>query len=504
MIGMDQYELIRTAHFVYEKGIREIAREYGHSRKTVRKALRGEVPRYRRKEPANHPVMGEFKEIVDGWLLNDKESPRKQRHTAARVYRRLVEEHGFTGGDSTVRRYVRLRRADLGLQIKEAMIPLQPELGSGAEVDWGEAQVKIGGVQQKIKIFCMRSKYSGKIFVQGYPAERQEMLFDGHMRAFYFYGGVFREITYDNMTTAVKKILRGRSREQQDQFAQFRSYYTFKAKFCGPGKGNEKGGVEGLVGYARRNFLVPIPEFEDFNGLNAWLIEQCKTHGERPKYRGGEIIEDLHEQQKSTMIPVQKRPFSNLLLRNGKVNKYQVVQVDRNMYSVPAEYVGHKVEVHLGCWDVRFYSQHREIAHHKRCFGRNQWRLNPFDYLETLRQKTRAFDDAMPLKTWRRTWPPYYEKLLLELRQRRGDRLGIQEFIEILRYHEIYPAARVINSVRESVEKGVFQASAVKHLILRNGEETPPTDPLASPDQLPKILYSGPFLQQYNALGYQP
>ena len=504
MIGMDQYELIRTAHNVYGKGIRQIAREFGHSRKTVRKALRGEVPKYRRKKAPHKPVMGAYKEIVDRWLIEDREQARKQRHTAVRVYHRLVDEYGFMGGESTVRQYIRERKASLGLSHVEAMVPLVHELDSGAEVDWGEAYVKIGGVPQKIKLFCMRSKYSGKIFVHAYPAERQEMFFDGHMRAFYFYGGVFHEITYDNLTTAVKKVLKGRRREQQDQFIQFRSYYTFRANFCAPAKGNEKGGVEGIVGYVRRNFLVPILEFKDLEECNTWLIGQCQKHGQRPKHRGSEIIDELHGQQKATLIPIQKTPFPNFLLKSGKVNKYQAVQVDRNMYSVPSVYVGHKVQVHLGCWKIRFYVQHREIACHPRHFGRSRWNLNPFHYLETLSRKTRAFDDAMPLKTWRKSWPPYYEKLLGELRQRRGERLGIREFIEVLRYHEIYPPQRVMNCVRECVEKGVFQASSIKHLILKIGEQTPDTKPLANPDQLPKVLYSGPILQQYNALGYQP
>ena len=455
------------------------------------------------KKPPYEPVMGIYREIVDRWLIEDQELPRKQRHTAIRVYDRLVAEYGFRGGQSTVRRYVRERKADLGLNHVEAMVPLVHELGSGAEVDWGEAQVKIGGVQRKIKLFCMRSRYSGKIFIQAYPGERQEMFFDGHMRAFYFFGGVFREITYDNLTTAVKRILRGRHREQQNQFIQFRSYYTFRANFCGPAKGNEKGGVEGIVGYVRRNFLVPIPEFKDLREFNEWLIAECRKHGRRPKHRGGPIIEDLHRQQKPTLVPIQKKPFPNILLRSGKVNKYQTVQVDRNMYSVPPAYVGHKVQVHLGCWKIRIFVQQREIACHPRHFGRSRWNLNPFHYLETLRRKTRAFDDAMPLKTWRKSWPPYYEKLLRELRRRRGERLGIQEFIDVLRYHEIYPVQRIMDCVQECVEKGVYGASAIKHLILRRGEQPSCTKPLGDLDELPQMLFSGPALHQYDVLGYQ-
>jgi len=416
--------LIRTAHFVYGKGIREIAREYGHSRKTVRKALKGMVPRYRRRGEPNAPVMAAYREVVDRWLIEDQERPKKQRHTAARIYHRLVEEHGFSGGESTVRRYVRLRRADLGLNHVEAMVPLVHDVESGAEVDWGEAQGRIGGRLQKVKMFCMRSRYSGKIFVQVYPAERQEMFFDGHMRAFEFYGGVFREITYDNLTTAVKRILKGRRRDEQARFVQFRSFYTFESNFCARAKGNEKGGVEGLVGYARRNFMVPQPEFEDLEAMNRWLVGRCVQHGQRPKHPGGTVIDDLHDQQKAHLLANQKKPFENLRIAEGKVNKYEVVRVGGNMYSVPTRYVGRKVQVHLGCWWIRIFLEGREIACHRRDMRKNQWGLNPFHYLDALKHKTRAFDHAMPLKSWREAWPAFYEKFLSNLRRDRGERVG--------------------------------------------------------------------------------
>ena len=228
---MEQYEVIRIAHRVYGKRIREIARELGHHRRTVRKALRGEEPRYRRKEALKNEAMNAWEGIIDSWSREDRQHPRKQRHTARRVYQRLKTEYGFAGAESTVRRWVRQRKRHLGLEYREAMVPLCPEIGQEAEVDWGEAEVWLQGKSAMIKYFCMRSRYSGKLFVGAYPGERQEMLFDAHLRAFAFFGGIYPVLVYDNMTTAVLKVFKGRRRIEQEQFRSFRGYYTFEARF---------------------------------------------------------------------------------------------------------------------------------------------------------------------------------------------------------------------------------------------------------------------------------
>ena len=281
MIGMDQYELIRTAHRVYGKSIRQIQRETGHHRVTIRKALRGLEPKYRRVKPVVHPVMGPVAETVKRWLREDRERPVKQRHTARRIYTRLVEEEGFQGSETTVRRWVREWKASQGWGRREAVVPLDPEVAREAEVDWGTAWVRMAGQRRRIKLFVMRSRYSGKAFVRAYPWERQEMFFDGHMHAFEYFGGVFPELVYDNLSLSVRRILRGKQRIEQERFVSFRSYYTYRARFCTPGQGREKGGVEGHIGYARRNFLVPVPEVADFPELNERLHERCQAQGRR-------------------------------------------------------------------------------------------------------------------------------------------------------------------------------------------------------------------------------
>jgi transposase len=224
-----------------------LSRITGHSRNTVKKVIRGEPWGYQELAKQPFPVLGPYLKIIDGWLLNDKEQLKYKRHTAHRIYNRLVTEDGYSGAESTVRRYVQIAKVNLGLDVPGAFIPCDPEAGFEAEVDWGTAQVVIGGKRTTIKFFCMRSRYSGKHFVRAYPCERQQAFFDAHLHAFHFFGGIFQTIIYDNLTSAVRKVLQGKNRVEQDSFRKFRSYHSFKARFTNPGAGNEKGGVEDLT-----------------------------------------------------------------------------------------------------------------------------------------------------------------------------------------------------------------------------------------------------------------
>ncbi|MDY0282340.1 MAG: IS21 family transposase, partial [Salinivirgaceae bacterium] len=276
---MDQYELVRTSHRVYGKNISEIARLTGHSRNTIKKAIRGELWGYRERQHQPFPALEPFLKVIETWLKEDKDQPKKQRHTARRIYHRLVAEYGYKGGESTVRRYVSLTRANLGLDSCQAFIPCEADGGREAEADWGQATAVIAGEQTKLKFFCMRSKYSGKAFVRFYLCERQQALFDAHIQAFAFFGGVFPVLIYDNLTTAVRKVMQGRNRIEQTSFGKFRAYYSFESRFCTPGSGHEKGGVEGLVGFSRRNFMVPIPSAASLEELNETVLRQCLAYG---------------------------------------------------------------------------------------------------------------------------------------------------------------------------------------------------------------------------------
>ena len=361
---MDQYEFIRTAQRVYGMNISELARTTGHSRNTVKKALRGEPWGYKERQHQPFPSLGPYLEIIDGWLKADKDQQKKQRHTARRIYNRLVLEQSYKGCESTVRNYVRMAKIVLGISTPQVFIPCDPEAGCEAEVDWGTAEAVIAGERLRLKFFCMRSKYSGKHFVRFYPCERQQAFFDAHIHAFEFFGGVFPVLIYDNLTSAVRKVLQGRNRIEQEAFGQFRAYYSFEARFCNPGEGHEKGGVEGLVGFARRNYMVPVPEAESLEELSEKVLGQCVVYGDHKMSGRERTVSVLFEEEKHQLLPLTHIAFSNIQTHNGRVDKYATVMVDKNHYSVPSHYAGFTLRVlrHVELVEIFYRTQCSEFS----------------------------------------------------------------------------------------------------------------------------------------------
>jgi transposase len=484
---MDQYELIRTAHRVYGKSIRQIGRETGHHRETIRKALRGEEPKYRRRKALANPVMDPVAAIVEKWLLEDRKAPRRQRHTSRRIFQRLVGEHGFRGGESTVRAWVRRWKAAAGESDPGAAIPLDPEVAREAEVDWGTAEVEMGGERRTIKLFVMRSRFSGKPFIRAYPWERQEMFFDAHQHAFHYYGGVFPELVYDNLSVAVRKILRGKQRIEQERFVSFRSFYTFSARFCSPARGQEKGGVEGLIGFARRNFLVPILKVADFEELNALLLTRCIEYGRRrlPGREDNRTVEERFEVEQKRLLGLPSEAWVNEKTIGVGVDHYRTVRVDRNRYSVPPGWVGRRIWAHVGCWRITLYGANQKIATHDRLFSNSRWQLDPQHYLDLLRRRPGAFDSSRPIVQWKQSWPETYRQLLSQLRRRLGESRGTREFIDILKLHRKHPAATVEQAVGQVIGLQCAGFETIRHLVRQ------PEEPLGGFEPLPDELIPG-------------
>lgn len=442
--------------------------------------------------------------MIEEWLRADLEAPRKQRHTARRIYQRLVEEYGFQGGESTVRSYVGRYKRTLFLGPSASVIPLCPTCGQEAEVDWGEAEVILAEERVTVHLFCMRPRYSGKRFVRAYPTEKQEMFLDGHRQGFEHFGGIVETLVYDNLRTAVKKILRGRARTEQDSFIAFRSHYNFTARFCNPNKGNEKGGVEGLVGFSRRNFLVPIPEFETFEELNQFLLEQCQRRDQMTLVRNEQAFEiaDLFEEEKQHLIALPSSTYSIVRTVTAKVDAYQTVCIDRNHYSVPSQYTGLSGNASIGCWEITLFYQQTQIAKHPRLFKQHAWAVSPFHYLESLQRKTGAFDQARPLLKWRQDWPSSYEKMLSKLREGHGFSEGTRQFIGILQLHQEYPGPQIEVAMDQAIESGCYGLESVKMLLEKQSAEQL-SFPLLSEDLIPgitDITMDLPDLSQFNLL----
>ncbi len=493
---MDQYELVRTGYRVYGQSISELARLTGHSRNTIKKAIRGEPWGYNERNHQPFPSLGKYLVIIDRWLENDKEKPPKQRHTAHRIYNRLVHEQGFKGSESTVRRYVRLAKMRLGMTAPCAFIPCDPEAGHEAEVDWGTAMAIISGEEMRLKFFCMRSKYSGKHFVRMYPCERQQAFFDAHVRAFAFFGGVFPVLIYDNLTTAVRKVMRGKDREEQEAFIKFKAYYSFEARFCNPDSGHEKGGVEGLVGMARRNYMVPVPEAGSLEELNENILRQCLAYGNHKMSGRDRKVSELYEDEKEHLLALPEEAFSNVQVLEGRADKYATVIVDKNRYSVPSGYASFKVRVLVYVDRVEIFTGGKKLSSHERKYGNNKWCLNPHHYLELIQKRPMAFHGARPIRQWRESWPESLHVLLDRFCRAQGESRGIKDFISVLMLYRDHQADAIESAVELAGKNNISTSEGVRHILTHAADAATTIAPLSAWSSLP-----APDVAVYGQLG---
>lgn len=443
---MANIELIRKLHFKEGRSIRQLSKDLKLSRQTIRKALKqNEIPTYQRSKPVANPVIDPVKPIIIQWLKDDETAPLKQRHSAAQIHRRLVKEYGFKGGESTVRRFVRQYR-----QLTEApnsSIPLEFDPSEIAQFDWGEVTIILNGVETKVMLFCMRLLYSRKIFVKVFPHQRQEALFQGHADAFDYFGDVPKTIIiYDNMKTAVKKVLEGTKREEQEAFIQFRSHYLFDAQFCAPAKGNEKGQVEKLVQTARAQFLVPVPRVSEIQELNQYLLEQCDVYEETFVPKTKKKVGDRFLIEKEQLLPIiGKHPCARKVKAN--VNSLSLVNFETNAYSVPTRFSGRKeTQIYAYVDHIEIWLDGNCIAKHERSYKKLQEVFEVDHYLDELERKPRAIQHARPIR--KANLPPSYQ----EFYKRSLSKFGHgKEFIKLLKLHREF----TIETVEQAVESCV-------------------------------------------------
>ena len=334
---MELYAAVRRSVYVEGLSARAAARRFGLARETVRKMLRSRrPPGYRRAQPVRRPKLDAFTGIIDQILREDQSRPKKQRHTAKRIGERLRAEYGFTGGDTIVKASVRAQR--LGGQ--EMFVPLAHPPGD-AHADFGDALVVIAGVECKAHDLVVDLPHSDDGFVQAFPAETTEAFCDGHNAAFGYFGGVLRRIVYDNTKLAVARMLGDGTRQRTQVFCELQSHYLFADRFGRPGKGNNKGKVEGLVGYVRRNFFVPIPRFASWDALNAALAHQCGERRGRRLRRHTETIGERFARDREALLPLPPVPYDACDTRTTRVTSLSLVRDRRNDYSVPTAY-GHR------------------------------------------------------------------------------------------------------------------------------------------------------------------
>jgi transposase len=493
MYTVELYARVRRAVLVEGRSERKVAREFGLARETVRKMLRHSVPPgYRRKEPAKRPKLGPWLGVIDTILEEDKSKPAKQRHTAKRIFDRLRVEYGFTGGYTIVKDYVRLYQR----RRQEMFVPLVHAPGT-AQADFGQAQAIVAGVECTVHYLAIDLPHSDDIFVMAFPAETTEAFLEGHVQAFSYWGGVPISILYDNTKIAVRTILGDGERLKTRAFSELQSHYLFADKFGRPGKGNDKGNVEGLVGYARRNFLVPVPRVDSWDELNVYLLEECHRHRQHRVRGEPETIGERFERDRAALLPLPPVPYEACEKRTARVNSTSLVRYRSNDYSVPTEYGHREVLVKGFVHKVVIACGSQVIARHPRSYEREDMVFDPLHYLALLEQKTRALDQAAPLVGW--GLPECFPQLrrLLEARLNKG---GKREYVQVLRLLETFPLHEVTPAVEQALRLGTISYDAVKHLLLCRIERRPPRLDLENYPHLPLARVHTTQAAEYMAL----
>lgn len=462
VLEVDHYELIRRLHYVDGLSQRAIALKLGHSRKTIKKALSRAAPLPHKSQGSSRakPTLDPFMAIIDAWLKRDLDQPRKQRHTAQRIYERLRDEHGYTGHSSTIRRYVAKVRP--GLAGQEVFMPLSFDPGEEAQVDWGEATIIQNGKARKVQLFCMRLCFSKRCFVRAYERANLESFLDGHVRAFEFLGAVPKRLAYDNLKSAVIRVGRGTQRDLNKKFVELRSWYLFASRFCNVARGNEKGHVENLVKLAQRSFLTPVPEVENLSQLNDHLLAASQHEP---------VVAEAWQREFDAMLSLPPDPFPACVEAHSKVDKQSLVHIDNHSYSAPVEWAHWPCVVRAFVDRVEIYCDHRQVACHERSYGDDRYVLEPSHYIPLLERKPGCLDQARPFKG--NPWGRDFELMRSELEYRYGSD-GTRQFINILLLFPKHGEPSVRAALELAVKQRAFSEQAVLHALQTRPVPPPP------------------------------
>lgn len=455
---MEDWTTIRRRILVDGESKRQVLRETGMHWKTLEKMLtHSEPPGYRQQAARALKKVGPYLERIKQMLKEDAGMPRKQRHTARRIYQRLKAE-GYSGG------YVSVWRAVRGLKIRgqEVFMPLVHRPGE-AQVDFGHALVKLQGKLTKVAFFVMVLPHSDAFFVQAFARECTETFWEGHVRAFDYFGGVADRISYDNSRVAVVQIVGGtRERKLTSGFLQLQSHYLFAHHFCHVRRPNEKGVVEGVVEFTRQNFLVPVPQVNALEELNECLVQQCRDDLSR-KLRGkSQTKAQLLEEERAAFLALPVAAFEASRKVSTTASSLSLVRFDQNDYSVPVAYAHHPVVVKGFCNEIGVSYLGAEIARHKRIWKKEQVCFDPLHYLALLERKPGALDYARPLAEWK--LPECFGILRRRMEnERQGE--GTREYIRVLRLLETQPQAKLRHAIEEGLQVGALTCDAIRQFL---------------------------------------
>ena len=467
---METIRKIRLAALGRGKSIRQISRDLNLSRNTVRKVLRSDATRFEyHRETVHRPKLGAYVELLSAWLEADLLLPAKQKRTAQRMYDGLQDE-GYRGAYDSVRRFVKVWRRERHATPTNAYIPLSFEPGDAFQFDWSHETVQLDSVTTAIKVAHIRLSHSRFFLVVAYLRESQEMVFDAHNRAFAFFGGACRRGLYDNMKTAVTRILRGKERDFNRRFEQLCSHYLFEPVACTPAAGWEKGQVENQVRTVRRRFFTPQRKAKNLQALNQALMTECLVWAKsrpHPQFKE-KTVWAVFEEERPTLLQLQ-RPFDAYAEKEVRVSSTALVSFDRNRYSVTCTAVGQTVQLRSYAEKVVVMYKGHSIGEHPRCFGRDQMVFDPWHYLPILARKPGALRNGAPFKHWnlphalQRTW---------DALKRFPD--WDRQFVDILTCVPLYGLEAVASACDQALLSGSVSRDVVLNILSRSVQEQGP------------------------------
>lgn len=481
-IEVDIYERIRYLHEHESKSQREIAKILGVSRNTVKKYCAGSHVPWERQGISGrqrYVITDDVMKFIQSCLAEDDiENIRKQKHTARQIYHRLVAEKKFTGGETTIREVV----AKLKAKQAKVFIPLAFDPGEAIQMDWGEATVYICGRKMKIHLLCMRECYSADIYCKAFYRPNEESFLEGQIYGLDYFEGSPKRMIFDNARVAVKEGF-GVHAKVQDRYKALAAHYAFQCEFCNIAAGHEKGLVEGLVGWARRNILVPIPRVDSIDDLNAEILRRCLKYREH-KIAGKSLpVGEMARTTRVRLTPLPRYRFDSSKSITQRVSSFSTVKFDYNHYSVPINYADQEISIKGYGNEVVMMSRNTEIARYTRSYERGQTYYQLEHYLELIEKRPRSVFNAKPVKN-------NVSSELLEIGRRLS---GPREMVRLLRLYVEHGEEKVMNAIHALPNPEITVEQIQAYLLPVVVPEThfmPPID----------IKVSKPQFSKYDAL----
>ena len=495
VIVLETETKIRRWYHVKKQSIKKISREFGISRNTVRRIVREPtVGKEYKRSPQPAPKLGAYQDKLEVWLLEDSKLVKNQRCSSRKLYERLKTQ-GYSGSYDSVQRFVKgwlLLSGKTG----NAYIPLFFSPGEAYQFDWSQETVELAGIVQTVKVAQFRLCYSRLMFFVAYPRETQEMLFDAHDQAFSFFGGIPLRGIYDNMKTAVDKVLKGKDRNFNRHFLQMQNHYLIDTTACTPGAGWEKGQVENQVGNVREWLFVPRLKFQDMETLNTHLAQKCLDLAQTRKHPDQKLlsIRQVYESQEREALRPLIPPFKGCREQTCKVSSTCLVSFDRNHYSVECCYAHHVVNVRAYPTQIVVTANGKVIAEHTRHFGRDKTIYNPLHYVPLLARKPGALRNGAPFLKWE--LPVSLQKVRDHLMKKKGGDKQCVNILQALQSHglEVISVACDL-ALADQVISSDYILNAVNRLESPSKREAVPT-----PDTLKLELEPEANCERYETL----